>query len=484
MKAKRVVVAVSAAVLTVTAGAGWAAGEAAPPPVRWGRLDASLDMSTFSAGQITGAIRVWGAHAYSHVDDSPSARAVGSPLDIGVLATAAGFQGVSYPLTSESLSPGGADKAEFSEASRSVEGVAEVKQVFSSATTSADPPTAQADGGGQAATTALFTASTYRAMSNLADDGRGKVAGNGVVSVDKLTVGPLIVQNVTTLVEGSTDGTEAGTKLSARTLVTGATVNDIPVEIGSSGVTASDQGVGADGLTALNEQIKTALASAGVLDVVVAEPKATKGDHGFGIEAGGLRVKFLPTPEMNAAVNAAVPLEAGFASGKANMLAVPVDAEEGAGLGGGVGGVEVEPLPGAATSPVPDSSSLPGVASSSESGFVAAPASSNRLGSRDGASGAGIASSAGPGPGSAAVPGDGSTSIVPAPAPPASGGGTAVTAAAPVALTRPSNGPWIAALAALSVALLAAMLMAARRATASGAGSGLRHAIDSLAARP
>lgn len=490
--ARRLGAAAAIAALVPGFGVGWAAADPQPPSFHWSRLDASIDVSSWSAGQVSGVIRVWGAHAFSHLDDSPAARAIGSPMDIGVLATAANIKGVAYPLTSESLSPGGADNAEFSGGSRSVPGVIEAQQLFSSAKTVANPPSAVADGGGQSAKTPAFTVSNYRASSKLADSGKGTVAGSGVVSVDGIVVGPLAVQNVTTLVESAADGTEAGSKMAARTVVTGATVNGVPVEIGSSGVTAADQQGGADGVGALNEQIQTALKAAGVFEVFVAQPKTTSGSGGTSIDAGGLRVRFVPTPEMSGAVNAAVPVEAAFASGRGNVLAVSGDGDsaeggDGGAVDGGFGGGVVEPEPSGPGSfePVGGTSGQPTGTSSGPAlpGGFDAPLTSSAAGARV-SSGVGTSpgvSAGGPGPGggtevssSPATSGDAAAPVAVGAAPPSE------LQAQPVRASRPSDRPWVAALAVFSAAVLVAMIVAARRAAARALPSGLRQAMETL----
>ena len=466
--------AVAAFVVSLTGGAGGAwAGADTEPAFRWSRLDASIDVSTWAAGQVDGVVRVWGAHAFSHLDDSPAARAIGSPMDVGILATAAGFKGVSYPLTSESLSPGGADKAQFAEASKSIPGVVDAKQVFSAASTRANPPAAAAEGGGQSAVTPNFTVSNYRANSNLADDGNGKVAGHGTVSLDQILMGPLAVGNVTSMIEGATDGTQAGTKMAARTLVTGATVNGIPVEIGSSGVTVADQRGSGEGVALLNQQINSALKSAGIFEVSVAEPKTSTGPNGLSTEAGGLRVKFVPTPEMSGVVNAAVPVEAAFAPARGNLLATARDGGSDDGFGGGV----LEPDPSSVLPPLApgDGSAPPASGDSGSSALPSAssimPASGGIVGS-SGLSPVAGATSDGVGTGDAAS----SAAASPAAAPP----GPSDLHAQPITAVRWSDAPWVAALALFSAAILAVMVVAARRGRAGQAPSNLRQAMESL----
>jgi hypothetical protein len=444
---------VSAVVIAVavTLGPSLAFGGTESPAIRWRRLDASIDVASWVAGQATGVIRVWGAHAYSHVDDSPAARAVGSPMDVGVFATAASFKGARYPLTSESLSPGGEDKAEFAEASRSIDGTVRADHLFSRASTTADPPMATADGGAQSAATSSFKVSNYRAISTVGDDGKGRVVGNGVVSLDDVVVGPLFVRNVTTLLDGASDGTEAGTTMSARTLVTGATVAGIPVEIGSDGVMAADQRAGSEMVATLNQQIKTALQVAGVFEVVATEPKTSHGSSGLSLDAGGLRVKFTPTPEMSKAVNAAVPVEAAFASGRGNFLAirqhggvvepdVPFDPPTFAGPGASPSSADAGVARGSPTAPSrPVALPYGGAGSLSVSPVVVA--------GPDGPAGTSLAADT---PGSArGSPGPGLLSL-------------------PVGRVRPNDGPWVAGMVAMCVVVLAAMVEAARRAAAAG----------------
>jgi hypothetical protein len=470
---RRLAVAAFAVALTAGVGGGWA-GADTEQEFHWSRLDASIDVSTWAAGQVSGVVRVWGAHAFSHLDDSPAARAIGSPMDVGILATASGFKGVPYPLTSESLSPGGADKAQFADASKSIPGVVDAKQVFSAASTRANPPAAAAEGGGQSAVTPNFTVSNYRANSNLADDGNGKVAGHGTVSLDQIVMGPLAVGNVTSLIEGATDGTQAGTKMAARTLVTGATVNGIPVEIGSSGVTVADQRGGGEGVAALNEQISSALKSAGIFEVSVAEPKTSTGPNGLSTEAGGLRVKFVPTPEMSGVVNAAVPVEAAFAAARGNLLAT---ARGEGGSDDGFGGGVLEPDPSSVIPPVaPGDGSAPSVFG--DSGSSALPSASSTMPASGGTVGAsGLSSVAGAtsdGVGTGVSESSAATS--PAAAPP----GPTDLQAKPITAVRWSDAPWVAALALFSAAILAIMVVAARRGRAGLAPSSLRQAMESL----
>jgi hypothetical protein len=286
-------------------------------------------------------------------------------------------------------------------------------------------------------------------------------------------MGPLAVGNVTSLIEGATDGTQAGTKMAARTLVTGATVNGIPVEIGSSGVTVADQRGGGEGVTALNEQINSALKSAGIFEVSVAEPKTSTGPNGLSTEAGGLRVKFVPTPEMSGVVNAAVPVEAAFAGARGNLLAT---ARGEGGSDDGFGGGVLEPDPSSVIPPVaPGNGSDP--SGFGDSGSSALPSASSTLPASGGTVGSSGLSSVGAtsddlGTGDAAS----SATASPAAAPP----GPTDLQAQPITAVRWSDAPWVAALALFSAAVLAIMVVAARRGRAGLAPSSLRQAMESL----
>jgi|SRR5581483_2805107 len=87
--------------------------------------------------------------------------------------------------------------------------------------------------------------------------------------------------------------TAGDTKAIGRTVVQGATVNGTAVEIGDTGIRASDQGQGTAQKAQLDEQLSKSLAAANIEDIRVARAAVTRGDGGkVAIDAPALVIKY------------------------------------------------------------------------------------------------------------------------------------------------------------------------------------------------
>lgn len=83
------------------------------------------------------------------------------------------------------------------------------------------------------------------------------------------------------------------TKAAGRTVVQGASVNGVPVEIGDTGIRISDQGQGTAQKGQLDEQLAKGLASANIEDIRLARATTKKGDDGsVHIDAPSLVIKY------------------------------------------------------------------------------------------------------------------------------------------------------------------------------------------------
>jgi hypothetical protein len=83
------------------------------------------------------------------------------------------------------------------------------------------------------------------------------------------------------------------TKAAGRTVVQGASVNGVPVEIGDAGIRISDQGQGTAQKGQLDEQLTKGLAGANIEDIRLARATTVKGDDGsVRIDAPALVIKY------------------------------------------------------------------------------------------------------------------------------------------------------------------------------------------------
>jgi hypothetical protein len=87
--------------------------------------------------------------------------------------------------------------------------------------------------------------------------------------------------------------TSGETKAAGRTVVQGASVNGVPVEIGDTGIRISDQGQGTAQKGQLDDQLAKGLASANIEDIRLARATTKKGDDGsVRIDAPSLVIKY------------------------------------------------------------------------------------------------------------------------------------------------------------------------------------------------
>jgi hypothetical protein len=83
------------------------------------------------------------------------------------------------------------------------------------------------------------------------------------------------------------------TKAAGSTLVQGASVNGVPVDIGDTGIRVSDQGQGTAQKAQLDEQVSKGLAAANIEDIRLARTTIAKGDNGkVAIDAPALVIKY------------------------------------------------------------------------------------------------------------------------------------------------------------------------------------------------
>ena len=146
--------------------------------------------------------------------------------------------------------------------------------------------------------------------------------------------------------------TSGDTKAVGRTVVQGASVNGTPVEIGDTGIRASDQGQGTAQKAQLDEQLTKGLASANIEDIRLARATIVKGDNNkVFIDAPSLVIKW--RDKTVAANNPQGFSGGGFALGGATLSLEGVRAETDAGSNSGSTEQHVTPSPSASPSGSP-----------------------------------------------------------------------------------------------------------------------------------
>ena len=118
--------------------------------------------------------------------------------------------------------------------------------------------------------------------------------GESTSVVRGITIGKTItIESLVSTTYALMPAASGDTKAIGRTVVQGASVNGTPVEIGDTGVRASDQGQGTAQKAQLDEQLATGLASANIEDIRLAKATIVKGDNGkVLIDAPSLVIKY------------------------------------------------------------------------------------------------------------------------------------------------------------------------------------------------
>jgi len=195
--------------------------------------------------------------------------------------------------------------------------------------------------------------------------------------VQDITLGPLHINAIVSDAKATTDGRTAVP--SGHTVVTGATVNGVPVTIDEHGVTVQTNNVAFP--SQATDAVNSALAQAG-MTIAVSTPIGKPEGASVVYNAGGLTVVWAPPAPPSLPPPAPGLPKGGVASLMIGGAQVAVDASEGYGGGGSsdgstdTGGTSVDGTTGASTSvsgTLPMSSATSGVPTDLGSGFVPPP---------------------------------------------------------------------------------------------------------------